>query len=341
MSKKQVTFADIAEYTNFSKTTISRYFNHPDSLTVENQEKISQALDTLGYKKNKLAKVLANGKSEFIGIIVPNLYLHYYSEMLTQFLSSYSDYHYKFLVFASEHGAEEEQQYIEELLSYQIEGLIVLSHTLPSEKLASYQIPVIAVEREAEYISSVNTDNYMGALQATSLLIRDKCDILIHINVNVNKSIPAYDRIRAFQATCEEYHIPYDIDLSVEGDSYHEILNVIREIFNKIEAKYPNQKKGIFLANDTYANMFLNLIFQKYGTFPCTYEIVGFDNSPIASEAILPITTIGQQIDVIAKTAMDLLVQQMEEQKKRVPKPLGEPVHKQIAPVLIRRNTTK
>ena len=45
--------------------------------------------------------------------------------------------------------------------------------------------------------------------------------------------------------------------------------------------------------------------------------------------------------DVIAKTAMDLLVQQMEEQKKRVPKPLGEPVHKQIAPVLIRRNTTK
>ena len=50
MSKKQVTFADIAEYTNFSKTTISRYFNHPDSLTVENQEKISQALDTLGYK---------------------------------------------------------------------------------------------------------------------------------------------------------------------------------------------------------------------------------------------------------------------------------------------------
>ena len=107
MAKKQVTFADIAEYTHFSKTTISRYFNHPDSLTLENQEKISQALDTLGYKKNKLAKVLANGKSEFIGIIVPNLYLHYYSEMLTQLLSSYSNYHYKFLVFSSEHGAEE------------------------------------------------------------------------------------------------------------------------------------------------------------------------------------------------------------------------------------------
>ena len=82
MGKKKVTFADIAKYTNFSKTTISRYFNNPDSLTLENQEKIAKALDDLGYQENKLAKVLANGKSEFIGIIIPNLYLHYYSEML-------------------------------------------------------------------------------------------------------------------------------------------------------------------------------------------------------------------------------------------------------------------
>lgn len=39
MKQKKVTFADIAAYTGFSKTTISRYFNNPDSLTLENQEK--------------------------------------------------------------------------------------------------------------------------------------------------------------------------------------------------------------------------------------------------------------------------------------------------------------
>ena len=54
MGKKKVTFADIAKYTNFSKTTISRYFNSPDSLTLENQEKIAKALDDLGYQENKL-----------------------------------------------------------------------------------------------------------------------------------------------------------------------------------------------------------------------------------------------------------------------------------------------
>ena len=293
----------------------------------------------LALLMNRIQKTGIKKKVQLL-IYMPNLYLHYYSEMLTQLLSSYSDYHYKFLVFSSEHEAEEEQQYIEELLSYQIEGLIVLSHTLSSKQLSSYQIPIVAIEREAEYISSVTTDNYMGALQATTLLIRDKCDILIHINVNVEKTVPAYDRIRAFKETCEEYQVPYDIDLSVSGNSYQEILNEIRRIFTRIEEKYPNQKKGIFLSNDTYANMFLNLIFQKYRELPSFYEIIGFDNSPIASEAILPITTVGQQIDIIAQTAMELLVQQMEEQKKRSPKPLEKPVHKQITPILIRRNTT-
>ena len=65
--------------------------------------------------------------------------------------------------------------------------------------------------------------------------------------------------------------------------------------------------------------MFLNLIFQKYGTFPSTYEIVGFDNSPIASEAILPITTIGQQIDVIAKTAWIFLSNRWKSRKSVFP----------------------
>ena len=47
--RKNVTFADIAAYTGFSKTTISRYFNNPDPITVENQEKIVNALKVLDY----------------------------------------------------------------------------------------------------------------------------------------------------------------------------------------------------------------------------------------------------------------------------------------------------
>ncbi len=340
MERKKVTFADIAKYTNFSKTTISRYFNNPDSLTLENQEKIAKALEELGYQKNKLAKVLANGKSEFVGIIIPNLYFHYYSEMLNKILASYEEYNYKFLVFIGNHKKEVERKYIQELLAYKIEGLIVLSNTISSEELKSYNIPVVTIEREAKYVCSVDTDNYTGAAEATDLLIKNNCDVLIHINNIFPEYVPSYDRIRAFIDVCDNNNAKYELIRENFGYNYESVFAKMQNIFNEIDEKYLGQKKGIFLSNDTYANIFLNLVIQKYGNLPEHYRIVGFDNSPIASEAVVPITTIAQQIDKIANTAMDLLVLQMNEMKKRRPTPLKEPIHKQITPILIKRNTT-
>ena len=171
-------------------------------------------------------------------------------------------------------------------------------------------------------------------------MIRNQCDILIHVNVPVPEQIPSYNRIRGFEDTCKEYNIPYHLMLQDLGYNYETTYNAIRKVFEQIYSSYSDKKKGVFLANDTYANIFVNLIFQRYGKLPEDYQIVGFDNSPIANEAIIPITTIGQQIDKIAKSALELLVLQMNEMKKRKPTPLKEPIHRQITPVLIRRETT-
>ncbi len=338
--KKKVTFDDIAKYTNFSKTTISRYFNNPGSLTLKNQEIIAQALIDLDYHENKLAKVLANGKSEFVGILLPNLFLNYYSEMLHQILATYDKFGYKFLVFTSDGSEEMERKYLQELLAYKIEGLIVLSHIITSKELASYNIPVVTIEREDKYVNSINTDNYMGAVQATSLLIKNDCDVLIHVNSNVDTSIPAYGRIRGFSTVCKSENVKHELILKDFGNTYKDTKQCVKYVFDYIKNTYPDMRKGIFMANDTHANILLNCLIREYGCLPDDYRIVGFDDSPIASESIIPITTIGQQIDKIAFEAMNLLVSQMEERKKRIPNLDDELIHKMITPVLVRRDTT-
>lgn len=340
MKTKKVTYADIAAYTNFSKSTISRYFNNPDSLPVENQEKIAEALDTLGYKENKIARILASGKTEFIGVIIPNLYMHYYSEMLNQLLYTYETYGYKFLVFAGNEKRDIERKYIEELLAYNIEGMIVLSPTIPSRELADYHLPVVAIEREDEYICSVNTDNHMGGVQATSLLCKSGCDILVHINAPLSEAVPAYGRIRGFLDICESNGLTHELITTDLGNNFQDNREKLLKIVERLEQRYPKQKKGIFMSNDTHANVLLNILMQKYGTFPDTYKIIGFDNSPISEEAVIPISTVGQQIPVIAAEAMKLLSMQMEERKKRRPVPLEAPIHKIVTPVLVHRATT-
>lgn len=264
MGKKNITFNDIAKYTGFSKTTVSRYFNNPDSLTLKNQQIISDALDKLNYQENKVARILANGKTEFIGVIIPNLYLHYYSEMLNQILKTYDTYGYKFLVFTGDDHKSTERKYIQELLSYKIEGMVILSHTIPSRELASYNLPIVTIEREDQFVSSVNTDNYMGAVQATSLLAKTGADILIHINVELSPQVPSYGRIKGFSDICEEYQIPHELILTDTGHSYEESSLILKDLLETIDSKYQGKTKGIFLPNDTFANIMLNHLIQKY-----------------------------------------------------------------------------
>lgn len=342
MEKKQnVTFNDIAKFTGFSKTTISRYFNKPDSLTAENQKTISDALVKLNYQENKVARILANGKTEFIGIIIPNLYLHYYSEILNQILLSYEKYGYKFLVFLGNNDEKTERQYIQELLAYKIEGLIVLSHTIPSRELADLHIPVVAIEREDQFISSVNTDNYSGSLQAMELLDVHHCDVMLHINTPTHESTPAYGRIRGFQDYCQQHNLPSEMFIQDLGNNHEETQEKLQNILSVIEEKYSGQKKGIFVSNDTYANILLNLLIRKHGCFPEDYYIVGFDNSPVSQQAVFPISTIGQQINRIAQEAMEILVEQIDSQKKQGSASLPELVHRTVKPVLFRRETTE
>lgn len=339
--KKNVTFDDIAKYTNFSKTTISRYFNNPDSLTLENQEIISKALVELNYKENKVARILANGNTEFIGIVIPNLHNHYYSEMLNQILQTYEQFGYKFLVFIGNEHADTERQYIQELLAYKIEGLIILSFTIPSKELANLHIPIVTIEREDQYVCSVNTDNYMGGVQATSLLVSHHCDVFIHINTPTAPDIPAYGRIRGFLDICREKNLNHRIIYKNLGNTYEAMRKSLTEVLDELERDYHGLKKGIFISSDTHANVFLNLLIQRYGNLPSDYYLVGFDDSPISTEAVIPISTVGQHIDQIAYEAVKLLVDQMNERKKRKPTPLEKPVHKVITPYLIRRETTE
>lgn len=342
--KKNVTFNDIAKYTHFSKTTISRYFNDPDSLTLENQEIISKALVELDYKENKVARILANGKTEFVGIIVPNLFLHYYSEILNQILSTYETFGYKFLVFVGNGQEEAERRYIDELLAYKIEGLIVVSHTLSSKELSNLQVPIVTIEREDEFVCSVNTDNYKGGYQAASLLGEHNCDIIIHINyINspATPAVPAYGRVLGFEDYCTEHNIRHELVLKEMGNTYDTIWHYMSEILDEITEKYKGLRKGIFISNDTQANVLVNLLMRRYARIPDDFYLVGFDNSPISRESVVPISTVGQQIDKLAYEAVSLLVEQMTERKKRKPTPLKEPVHKVIEPVLIRRETTE
>lgn len=338
--KKSITFSDIAQYTGLSKATISRYFNQPSYLTQENIDIISKALKELNYQENKLARVFAKGNSEIIGIIVPNFFYQFYSYFLNHVLNTYEQYGFKFITFLGNNDCEAEKKCLNELLAYQIIGLIDLSHNLSSEYLSRLNIPVVSVEREDRFISSVNTNNYSGARMAVDLLRRNKCEIYFHVNSSVLPAVPAYGRIQGFSDICSTYHLPNELILRPFTDNYEESYSCLLDIYQTAKAKYPGKRKGFFFCNDTYAHIFLNILVKHRENIPDEYQIIGFDNSPDSSQSIIPITTISQDIPAIAQSAIDLIAHQINQSSIDGQAGSESIQHIIIQPTLIERETT-
>lgn len=337
MPDNKVTFSDIAKYTGFSKTTISRYFNNPDSVSFENQIKIEQALKKFNYKKNKIAKILASGQSECIGLIVPNLSHEYYSSILNQLLSAKQNNDYKFIVFSSQNDIETERKYLQELLEYKVDGLILLSPLIHSKELSTLNIPIVGIERENQYIHSVLSDNYFGANTATQQLIKNNCDILFFIGEDLSVTEPLHKRLEGFCDTCEKYKKTNHLYIHPSVDSYAKLYPYISEIYNILEKDFSSEKLGIFLGNETQSRIFLDITFRKYGTLPNRYHIIGYDYSPLSREVMIPISTISLKADVMAQTAMNILISKINANKNSQQNLSKEFIHAVISSDFISR----
>ena len=93
-------------------------------------------------------------------------------------------------------------------------------------------------------------------------LLKNNCSKLIHINSKTPEYVPAYGRIRGFEDTCVSNNIPYNIITADFGNSYTSTVEQIRQIFDQIE-EAGSGKKGIFLSNDTYANIIFKYSYTK------------------------------------------------------------------------------
>ena len=84
-------------------------------------------------------------------------------------------------------------------------------------------------------------------------------------------------------------------------------------------------------------NILLNILIKNKKNIPDEYEIIGFDNSPISMESILPITTVKQDIVKIAEDSMKLILRQINAKNKNMPITIE---HINIDTELIQRETT-
>lgn len=304
---KKVKIKDIAERSGVSLTTVSRYFNKRDLLSAETQSVIEAAVKDLKYSQDNLARMLVTGKSNLVGVVFPHLHLSFYTELLNQLIKQGKQKGCSFIVYTSHDSKEEELELINNLISYRIKGLILLSHMLDAAEIEALGLPVISIERPGGNFRQINNDNFTGGKLAAELLVRNGCDIFIHINNGYHEDWPSFKRIVGFEFALKERPCEVCIDEDLT-DPYSDLAaKAISRIADAFTQKYNGRKMGFFCSNDDIANLLQRECIKRDLKIPQDIEIIGYDNSPVSDYAVYPITSIDQNIPLMAQIAVESL----------------------------------
>ncbi|MCC3163830.1 MULTISPECIES: LacI family DNA-binding transcriptional regulator [Lactiplantibacillus] len=294
---------DVAKLANVSKTTVSRVLNHRGYLSEQTINKVHQAMATLNYRPNVIARQLYKNQTNLIGILLPTVANPFFGELSVALERRLYQQHYKVLIGNSMNDSDKEQDYLEQLLNKQIDGLIVGTHNRGIREYQEMNLPVVAIDRMVNTdIPIVAADNYAGGKLATELLLKGGATKIIHVNGPKKLAVAAHRRREAYEDVMRLHGltpITYEIDFNIaESDKKAQLQQIFSD--------YPDVE-GIFSSNDTDAALLLQIAAEMGRRVPDDFRLIGFDGTQIVRELLPQLTTIIQPIDEIATQAVSTL----------------------------------
>ena len=294
---------DVAAAAGVSKTTVSRVLNHRGYLSEKTIAKVQKAMQELDYRPNIIARQLYKQRTGLVGMIFPTVDNPFFSQLEAEMERQLYRNGYKVLIGNSQNDPAKEENYLQQLLTHQVDGLIVGTQ---NRGLIGYQhanLPVVAIDQVVgKNIPVVSSDNYQGGLLATQRLLDDGCRHIIHTNGPLGLDTPTQKRREAYEHLMTKNNLP--------AITYHLDFNIStidkERVFRRIFEEHP-EVDGIFAANDTDASTIINLASEYGKRIPEDLKIVGYDGSNVTRLLLPGLTTIQQPIDEMADLAVQLL----------------------------------
>lgn len=169
--RTRVTMNDVADLAGVSKASVSRFIGDDRQLLSDAiAKRIEQAIDTLGYRPNQMARGLKRGRTRLIGMLVADIRNPYSIAVMHGVETACRKHGYSLVVCNTDRDDEQERLHLAALRSYNIEGLIVntLGHHLDELRVLHRELPMVLVDRKVDELHSdlVGLDNVAAIRQA-------------------------------------------------------------------------------------------------------------------------------------------------------------------------------
>ncbi|MGV2497101.1 LacI family DNA-binding transcriptional regulator [Pelagerythrobacter aerophilus] len=304
-----VTIRDVAREAGVSIATVSRALNGHSNVTKATREAIEAAAKTLNFVPHSGARSLTNRQTDTIGVILPDLFGEFFSEVIRG-IDKIAHGAGKHLLLGNMHGSSHETTSAIRSMRGRVDGLLLMPPDSTAELLSDHldaNMPTVLLNAQAEGrdVPFVAVDNYHGARTITEHLIARGRKRIIHI-AGPKHNRDARERLRGFADAMRE-GLGEKHPVVLPGDFTETAGQEAARLL--LAGQVPAD--AVFASNDVMAVGLMSVLDEAGVAVGAETLVAGFDDIPLARHVSPKLTTMQSNMAQLGSTAAMLLLRML------------------------------
>ncbi|WP_426626119.1 LacI family DNA-binding transcriptional regulator [Leifsonia sp. McL0607] len=322
------TLHDVSRLAGVSIKTVSNVINDYPYIRAETREKVLAAIAELDYTPNLSARSLRSGKSNVIGLLIPELRNAYFAELADSVMRAAAARGQSVLIQQFGNDRESELAVLRARRAGMVDGLLYSMLTLDERDRATIEeLPLPTVLLGERLFNGprdhVTMQNVEGAQAATEHLLRSGRRRLVALGAHPGEVIGSAGlRLTGYRQALAAARLPFEEDLVVSVGPWHRRDgSLAMRSFLERGVEFD----GVVAFNDTLALGAMRAL-QDHGLgVPGDVAITGFDNIDETQFSMPALTTIDPGREEIAETAIELLLERIAGRVEDAPREIAVP----------------
>lgn len=325
---RTVSQVQIARSLGVSQATVSYALNNSSRVTERTRRRVRRMCQRLNYRPNAQARTLRTANSRLVGVACGSPTDSFEATLIDALERELTRHGYQMLLHTMMCSARECWDRALEFVDHRACGIIFQTPLtdLHQQMAKSFgrmfgMVTIGATLPGAGAgVASVGCDyDKAGRRVAEHLLAMGRRRWATNITP-LQLSTGNRIKTRSFMRAAREAGLATPIEVALEGDYYQSHLHEAgRVLAEAVIAKHPDTDAFFFSCDDLAVGAIAWLL-GSGRRVPEDVAVVGFNDAPVARIAPVPLSTVRQPVDEYARLAVGMLVEQVENRQKFVPR---------------------
>jgi len=310
---RSASIRDVAAAAGVSVGTVSNVLNRAELVKPETRQRVEQAIRELRFVRSEVARQLRAGRSRSVGLLVLDVTNPFFTDLARGVEEFLAEAGLSMILADSNDDVAREDRYINLLAEQRVQGVLVVPVGRPAGVLSSLRerdIPVVLIDTKApdRTACSVSIDDVGGGRTAVAHLI-DQGHRRIAFVGGKGRERQVADRAKGARIAMRDAGLdPTDlITVRVEALRFAGGRDAAKQLLTLPAGRRPT---AAFCANDLIALGMLQELSQSGVAIPDDMALIGYDDIIFAAAAAVPLSSMRQPCQDLARTATDLLLEE-------------------------------